>query len=58
MARLNDRIRYSAIIDRPPLRLPDNGRVAVWVIVNVEEWGIERPMPRTVLPSPMGKPLL
>jgi len=28
------------------------------VILNVEEWGIERPMPRTVLPPPMGQPLL
>ncbi len=32
--------------------------MAVWTIVNVEDWGIERPMPRTVLPPPMGQPLL
>lgn len=56
--RLTDRIPYSAIVDRPPLKLPDGGRVAVWIIVNVEEWQIERAMPRTVLPPPMGKPLL
>jgi peptidoglycan/xylan/chitin deacetylase (PgdA/CDA1 family) len=53
-----DRIAYSAIVDRPPLRLPDDGRVAVWTIVNVEEWSIERPMPRTVLSPPYGQPLL
>ncbi len=53
-----DRVPYSAIVDRPKLRLPGGGRVAVWVIVNVEEWGIERPMPRTVLSPPMGQPLL
>jgi peptidoglycan/xylan/chitin deacetylase (PgdA/CDA1 family) len=57
-----DRIPYSAIVDRPPLRLPDGARVAVWTIVNVEEWSIERPMPRTVLPPPSshiaGQPLL
>ena len=53
-----DRVPYSAIVDRPPLRLPDNGRVAVWTIVNVEEWSIERPMPRTVLSPPYGQPLL
>jgi allantoinase len=53
-----DRVPYSAIVDRPKLKLPNNGRVAVWVIVNVEEWGIERPMPRTVLSPPMGQPLL
>jgi peptidoglycan/xylan/chitin deacetylase (PgdA/CDA1 family) len=53
-----DRVPYSAIVDRPPLRLPGGGRVAVWTIVNVEEWSIERPMPRTVLPPPYGQPLL
>src|SRR2546427_9242843 len=52
-----DRIPYSAIVDRPPLKLPGNGRVAVWTIVNVEEWSIERNMPRTVLPPPYGQPL-
>jgi allantoinase len=29
----------------------------VWTIVNVEEWAIERNMPRTVLPPPYGQPL-
>jgi peptidoglycan/xylan/chitin deacetylase (PgdA/CDA1 family) len=53
-----DRVPYSAIVDRPKLKLPDGGRLIVWTIVNVEEWGIERPMPRTVLSPPMGQPLL
>ena len=53
-----DRVPYSAIVDRPPLKLPDGARVAVWTIVNVEEWSIERNMPRTVLPPPYGQPLL
>jgi peptidoglycan/xylan/chitin deacetylase (PgdA/CDA1 family) len=53
-----DRLPYSAIVDRPPLRLPDGARLAVWTIVNVEEWAIERPMPRTVLSPPYGQPLL
>lgn len=53
-----ERLDYSAIVDRPPLRLPDGARMVVWTIVNVEDWGIERPMPRTVLPPPMGQPLL
>ncbi|HTP83825.1 MAG TPA: polysaccharide deacetylase family protein [Alphaproteobacteria bacterium] len=53
-----DRVPYSAIVDRPKLTLPDGGRLVVWTMVNVEEWGIERPMPRTVLPPPMGQPLL
>jgi len=52
------RVPYSAIVDRPKLKLPGNARVAVWTIVNVEEWSEERPMPRTVLPPPYGQPLL
>ena len=56
--RLTDRLPYQAIVDLPKLKLPDGKRIAVWVILNVEEWGIERPMPRTVLPPPMGQPLL
>jgi len=53
-----DRVPYSAIIDRLPLVLPDSGRMIVWTIVNVEEWDIERPMPRSVLSPPMGQPLM
>jgi len=53
-----DRVPYSAIVDRPPLKLPGGARVAVWSIVNVEEWSIERNMPRTVLPPPYGQPLM
>jgi allantoinase len=53
-----DRIPYSAIVDRAPLKLPGDARIAVWTIVNVEEWSIERNMPRTVLPPPYGQPLL
>ena len=53
-----ERVPYSAIADRPPLKLPGGARLAVWTIVNVEDWGIERPMPRTALPPPMGQPLL
>lgn len=56
--RLTDRIPYQAIVDRPKLQLPGGKKLAVWVILNVEEWQIERPMPRTVLPPPMGQPLL
>ncbi|HXM81849.1 MAG TPA: polysaccharide deacetylase family protein [Burkholderiales bacterium] len=57
-----ERVAYSAIVDRPPLKLPGDARIAVWTIVNVEEWSIERPMPRTVLPPPSshtaGQPIL
>jgi allantoinase len=49
-----DRVEYSAIVDRPPLKLPDGIRMIVWPIVNLEVWEIERPMARQVLPAPTG----
>jgi peptidoglycan/xylan/chitin deacetylase (PgdA/CDA1 family) len=52
------RLRYSAIVDRPPLMLPEKARVVVWPVVNVEVWDIGRPMPRQVLPPPTGATLL
>jgi len=53
-----ERAPYSAIIDRPALKLPDGARLAVWTIVNLEFWDIARPMARQVLPAPTGQVLL
>jgi len=53
-----ERCDYSAIVDRPPLKLPDDARLVLWTIVNYEVWDIARPMPRQVLPAPTGAPLL
>jgi allantoinase len=53
-----DRVPYQPIVNRPPFILPNRARVAVWTIVNVENWLPENAMPRTVLPPPMGQPLL
>jgi allantoinase len=50
----HDRIAYSPITERPPLKLPDGARMVVWVVVNVEEWDATQPMPRTVLTPPAG----
>ena len=58
MTTFKDRLPYAAIIDRPQLQLPDGARMAVWTIVNVENWDCTKPQPRTVLPPPMGKPLV
>jgi allantoinase len=55
---LSDRIHYQAQVDRPKLTLPGGKKLAVWIILNVEEWRIENAMPRTVLSPPMGQPLL
>ncbi len=49
-----DRLTYSPITQRPPLKLPNGARMAVWVIVNVEEWDPLQTMPRTVLTPPAG----
>jgi peptidoglycan/xylan/chitin deacetylase (PgdA/CDA1 family) len=49
-----ERLEYSAIIDRKPLKLPRGARMIVWPVVNVEEWDIARPMPRQVSPAPGG----
>ncbi len=49
-----DRTPYSAIVDRPPLRLPGGARMVVWTIVNLEAWDISRPMARQALPAPTG----
>jgi len=53
-----DRVRYEPITQRPPFVLPNRARVAVWTIVNVENWLPDNAMPRTVLPPPMGQPLV
>ena len=53
-----ERCAYSAIVDRPPLTLPNRARLAVWTIVNLEFWDISRPMARQVLPAPTGQVLL
>ena len=56
MTRLlpTDRVEYSPIAARPPLALPGGARLAIWVIVNIEEWNPLETMPRTVLTPPAG----
>jgi len=53
-----ERVPYSAIIDRPVLRLPGANRLIVWTIVNLEAWDIGKPMARQVLPAPANTVLL
>jgi allantoinase len=55
---IRGRAPYLPIVDRPALKLPNNARVAVWTIVNVEEWSPLGAMPRAVLPPPMGQTML
>jgi allantoinase len=53
-----ERAPYSAIVDRPALKLPGNARIVIWSIVNLEVWDIHRPMPRAFLSPPNGQPLM
>jgi len=49
-----ERSRYSAIVDRPALKLPNKARLIFWTIVNLEVWDIAKPMARQVLAPPTG----
>lgn len=49
-----DRLDYVPITERPPLPLPGGAKVVVWPCINVENWVISEPMPRTVVNPPGG----
>jgi allantoinase len=53
-----ERSSFSAIVDRPKLKLPQDNRIVVWTIVNLEFWDIQKPMARQVIPAPTGASLL
>jgi allantoinase len=50
-----ERCDYSAIVDRPPLKLPGGARLVFWTIVNLEVWDIRKPMARQVIAPPTGQ---
>ncbi|MFA5664070.1 polysaccharide deacetylase family protein [Castellaniella sp.] len=52
------RVPYVPIHKRKKLHLPGDGKIILWVIVNIENWRPEKPMPRVILPPPMGQPML
>ena len=52
------RVDYSPIIERPPIKWPNDARVALWVAPNVEHYeylpdydGVRNPWPRTPYPD-------
>jgi len=53
-----ERLDFSPIVGRPPLRLPDGVRLVLWPVLALEDWDIARPMARTVIPPPQGQPLI
>jgi peptidoglycan/xylan/chitin deacetylase (PgdA/CDA1 family) len=53
-----ERLDYSPIERRPPLRFPKGIRLVVWPLVALEEWDLSRPMARMVISPPQGQPQL
>ena len=53
-----DRLPYSSIDERKPLKLPGGARMIVWPVLALEVWDITRPMARMVLPPPQGVPMI
>ncbi len=54
MKRPEQRFEYSAMPERPRWKLPGGAKIAVYTVVNVEEWDIEKPIAREYVTSPAG----
>ncbi|RAI43807.1 hypothetical protein CH341_12495 [Rhodoplanes roseus] len=50
----NPRIPYQLATDRPKLPAPNGKPLIVHVVVNIEYWPFDRPMPRKIQPGPHG----
>jgi len=53
---MHERIDYSAMPLRQPIKLPEKARIAIYSVVNIEEWDVDKPLPREYVPSPSGVP--
>ncbi len=53
----HERLAFSPIEGRPPLKLPDGIRMILWPVMALEVWDISRPMARMVITPPQGLPL-
>jgi peptidoglycan/xylan/chitin deacetylase (PgdA/CDA1 family) len=53
-----ERLEFSPIATRPPLKFPDGIRLVVWPVLSLEEWDMSRPMARMVITPPQGQPML
>jgi allantoinase len=52
-----ERLTFSAIDHRPPLKAPEGVRLVVWPVLSLEHWDISRPMARMVISPPQGQAL-
>ncbi|MGI9342788.1 MAG: polysaccharide deacetylase family protein [Gammaproteobacteria bacterium] len=50
----HERFEFSAMPQRPTWKLPGDARIAVYAVVNVEQWDIDRPVAREYVTSPAG----
>jgi len=50
----HDRFDFSPIGTRPVIQLPEASRVGVYIVVNVEDWDFNKPVPRQYVTSPAG----
>lgn len=50
----HERFDFSAMPERAPIKLPGDARVAVYTLVNIEEWDIQKPVAREYVTSPAG----
>jgi peptidoglycan/xylan/chitin deacetylase (PgdA/CDA1 family) len=51
----NPRIPYFFTNERAPLKAAPEGPIMVHLVVNVEHWQFDQPMPRTIITPPHGK---
>jgi allantoinase len=51
-----ERLSYSPIEGRAPLKLPKGVRMVIWPVLALEEWDMNRPMARMVISPPQGQP--
>lgn len=51
---VSDRFEFVPMPERKPLLMPNKARIAVYLIVNIEAWDFERPVPRQYFGAPGG----
>ncbi|GAA5233053.1 polysaccharide deacetylase family protein [Verticiella sediminum] len=51
----NPRVPYRFSGSRPALTPPDEGAIMVHLVINVENWRFDAPMPRTIITPPHGQ---
>jgi hypothetical protein len=53
-----ERLAFSPIEKRPPLKFPKGIRLVVWPVLSLEDWDLSRAMARMVISPPQGAPQL